>query len=381
MDKLNWLGEFKDPKAEENFQIVKWPSVRARILFLYFFSITAYIIGACSDFYDLGAGPEFHKMVLARVGVCVLGSMAFIMLFVDKVRAKIQYMIMSVCMFSFIMVESLELLMKFSVIGSLSVPATVFLILAYYILLPTRTLPSLSAALCGTLLYLISLSSIIPVASGTFITSTLYLFLANCFGLFFLCSFGKSLRREYAANCDLKRLVEYDDLTGTCSRRRVMEAGKSLFKSSIRFNNKLSVLMMDIDYFKKVNDEYGHSVGDHVLKETAGRCSSVLRDVDFLGRMGGEEFVVILPQSSLYHATIVAERLRRKVCESPCIVDDVQLLVTVSIGVAELRLQKDFSQLLQEADEQLYRAKKCGRNQVCPAQLKVVDSGTKVQLS
>ena len=375
MGKLNWLGEFRDRKFEREFQLAKWPSARSRLLVLYFVTIAAYTISVGIDFYDLGAGSEFSTMFLARTGVCCFCIMAFILLLKNKVRMNFQYMIMSLCMSVYTLVESLELMLKYSDIGSLSVPTTVFMVLAYYVLLPPRIFPSLIAGSISSIFYLFSLSTVVPVTSGTFINSTVYFFLANSFGLFFLTSFGISLRREYSAHSELKKLVEYDELTGACSRRRVLEAGDSIFKSSCRFKNKMAVLMMDIDHFKKVNDDYGHHVGDEVLRETARRCSNVLREVDYFGRLGGEEFVIILPQSGLYEAISVAERLRERVSESEFETDGATLPVSVSIGAAELRSHTNFSALLQEADEQLYRAKKCGRNQVCPVQLRVLECG------
>ncbi|WP_432735368.1 GGDEF domain-containing protein [Maridesulfovibrio sp. FT414] len=375
MGKLNWLGEFRDQGVEQAFQLAKWPWVRIRLLFLYFFTIAAYIIGVGTDLHDLGAGTGFNTMLVIRAAGVLLGVVAFILLLADQVRLKVQYFVMAACMFMFVVLESHELIFKYSDIGSLSVPSTVFMVLAYYVFLPPRVVPSLAAGLSGSLFYLLSLSSVIPVSSGTFINCALYFALANCFGIFFLASFGISLRREYFAHAELKKLVEYDELTGACSRRRVLEAGNSIFKAACRFNQKMAVLMMDIDNFKRVNDDYGHHVGDAVLRETSRRCRSALREVDYFGRLGGEEFVVILPHSGLHHAVSVAERLRGSVCGDEIVSGNVKLAVSVSIGVAELRRHENFAALLQEADEQLYRAKKCGRNQVSPIQLRVLECG------
>jgi diguanylate cyclase (GGDEF)-like protein len=201
---------------------------------------------------------------------------------------------------------------------------------------------------------------------------TSYFFIVNSFGLFFLSTFGRSLRREYAAIKDLKRLVEFDELTGVYSRRKVLEAGGDLVKSALRFDHKLAVLLMDIDHFKKVNDDHGHHAGDAVLKETTRRCSELLREVDYFGRLGGEEFVIILPHSSLFDGVKVAERLRHCIRERMFQVDESYLPASISVGVAELGEHENFAALLQDADEQLYRAKNSGRNQVCPAMLRVI---------
>lgn len=367
MSKLKVLGEFKDSALEEAFQKDKWPSVRSRLLFLYFVTIVAYSAGGYIDYVDFGFSPEFYTVLMGKVGACFLGVASFVLLLFDKVRLKVQYFFMSLCMFVVLTTESLELIMKFSDIGSLSVPTTVFIVLGYYILLPPRILPPLIAAVCGSFFYAAALTMVIPIHSGTFINSTIYLFLANIFGAFFLYTFGRSLRREYAAMEDLKKLVAFDELTGIYSRRRVLEAGDCLFKSSLRFDNNMSVLMMDIDHFKKVNDDYGHCVGDEVLKEATKRCSAVLREVDHFGRLGGEEFLVVLPHSSLHDGIKVAERLRCSVSGRNFLVDGKSLSISVSIGVAELRDHENFTRLIQEADEQLYRAKNSGRDQFCPA--------------
>ena len=372
MDKLNFMGEFKDSALEESFQKNKWPSVRFRLLFLYFVSIVTYIACGYSHYVDYGLGTKFHTILLGSLSACLLGIFAFILLLADKVSLKIQYFCMSLCMFSVLAAESLELIVKFSDIGSLSVPVTVFIVLAYYILLPPRIVLPLIASVCGSILYLCVLATVLPVHSSSYVNTAIYLSFANIFGAFFLYTFGRSLRREYAAMEDLKKLVAVDGLTGVSSRRRVLEAGDCLFKSALRFNNKLSVLMMDIDHFKKVNDDHGHCVGDEVLKETASRCSEVLREVDHFGRLGGEEFLVILPHSGVHDGIKVAERLRSCVRERMFNVGESYLPVSVSIGVAELRGHEDLKSLIQEADEQLYRAKKCGRDLVCPASLKIV---------
>lgn len=372
MTKLNFWGEFKDCVLEESFQRDKWPSVRFRLLFLYFVTIVVILASLYSDYVVLGPGTGFHTVLVGKTVPCMLSVFAFVLLLTDRVRLTVQYAVMAVSMFAGLVSESVELVVKSSDIGTLSVPTTVFIVLAYYILLSPRTIPPFIAAVCGSCVYLISLSNVVSFSSGTFVNSAIYLLLANLFGCFFLYTFGRSLRREHAAIQDLKRLVEYDELTGVCSRRKVLESGGDQFKSARRFNSKLAVLVMDIDHFKKINDEYGHHVGDAVLKETTKRCSDVLREVDYFGRLGGEEFVVILPHSTLFDGIKVAERLRSCIRERMFKVEGAYLALSVSIGVAELRGHEEFADLLQDADEQLYRAKASGRNQVCPAMLRVV---------
>jgi diguanylate cyclase (GGDEF)-like protein len=124
--------------------------------------------------------------------------------------------------------------------------------------------------------------------------------------------------------------------------------------------------MVDIDHFKRVNDTYGHLVGDQVLAGVATALRSQLRDYDVVGRFGGEEFVVLLPRADVAEARRVAERLRSRVGRMAIPVDDAMITVTISAGVAIMSLHgDDLIELLAAADLALYRAKELGRDRIC----------------
>ncbi|MBW2525333.1 MAG: GGDEF domain-containing protein [Deltaproteobacteria bacterium] len=160
-----------------------------------------------------------------------------------------------------------------------------------------------------------------------------------------------------------------DPLTGVANKRCLLETLEMHFELSRRREDSLSVVILDIDHFKKVNDTYGHDVGDIVLKDLAARIQdSAVRRADVLGRFGGEEFVVVLPSAAIEQGIMVAERIRFAVAEKPFQAGETMLPVTVSCGVAALTAAHgDASQLLKSADEALYRAKSSGRNKVCQA--------------
>jgi diguanylate cyclase (GGDEF)-like protein len=123
--------------------------------------------------------------------------------------------------------------------------------------------------------------------------------------------------------------------------------------------------MLDLDYFKRVNDTFGHTVGDAVLRHVAGLARSRLRGIDLFGRLGGEEFAVLLPGTALTGALEFAERLRQHVAENPTPCDNGPIAITVSIGVTELDPQDSGpSNVLARADRALYGAKEAGRNRV-----------------
>jgi len=161
-----------------------------------------------------------------------------------------------------------------------------------------------------------------------------------------------------------------DALTGISNRRYFMAQAEQELRRSRRFARDLSVMMIDLDHFKPVNDQYGHATGDAVLQGVVKAALESLRQSDFIGRLGGEEFAVILPETALTAAKDVAERLRQHIAERPVVttgegVARAAISSTVSVGVAELAPQdQSIDDLLGRADKALYRAKNQGRNRV-----------------
>ncbi|HET6433054.1 diguanylate cyclase [Dyella sp.] len=171
--------------------------------------------------------------------------------------------------------------------------------------------------------------------------------------------------RQLRRSRRLHRMAMTDPLTGVANRRRLAQLGQLALEHARGMGEPLSLIALDVDHFKRVNDSYGHPVGDQVLIRLAAVCQHALRQVDHLGRMGGEEFVVILPGSDAAAACLVAERLRREV--RALALNDLApgLTVSISLGVAEAEpTDADLEQLIARADEALYRAKDHGRNRV-----------------
>jgi diguanylate cyclase (GGDEF)-like protein len=162
---------------------------------------------------------------------------------------------------------------------------------------------------------------------------------------------------------ELLRLSRTDPLTGANNRRYFMEMARREVRRAARYENPLAVLAMDLDHFKRVNDEFGHACGDAALRHFVKLVRATLREVDLLGRTGGEEFVALLPETAAEPAMIAAERVRRRLVESPLHHVDAVLNLSVSIGVAELHPgDRDVMASLHRADQALYQAKKGGRN-------------------
>jgi diguanylate cyclase (GGDEF)-like protein/PAS domain S-box-containing protein len=164
---------------------------------------------------------------------------------------------------------------------------------------------------------------------------------------------------------DLHRLATLDSLTGINNRRTFMALAETEVRRARRFNQPLSVLMLDIDHFKNVNDVHGHAVGDSALIAVARSIGSQLRSFDVFGRLGGEEFAIILPGNDLASAALTAERLREQIAEQCREITDIDLNLTASFGAAALVSDKmSLDRLLANADKALYLAKENGRNRV-----------------
>ncbi|MGE5546716.1 MAG: diguanylate cyclase [Solirubrobacterales bacterium] len=166
---------------------------------------------------------------------------------------------------------------------------------------------------------------------------------------------------------ELRRLATTDPLTGAANRRHFMGLAGSEADRAARYHHPLSVLMVDVDHFKRINDSHGHAAGDEALKVLVASCGSVLRDVDVLGRLGGEEFAVLLPETDADGAHEVAERLRQAVAAIRVpLADGGDLGFTCSVGFAARPPggEETFEAMMKRADQALYRAKQAGRNRV-----------------
>ena len=177
-------------------------------------------------------------------------------------------------------------------------------------------------------------------------------------------------RKLDAAEERLRTLAVTDELTGLKNRRYIMERLAQEFERAVRHHHVLSCIMFDLDYFKRVNDTYGHDAGDVVLRATTSVAQSCCRQIDTLGRYGGEEFLLLLPETNDGNARVVAERIRQAIEQLKINLPDGRTLsITTSMGVSTLipgtSLDiSDMDKLIKQADDALYRAKEAGRNRV-----------------
>mgnify|MGYP002149947299 FL=1 len=223
-------------------------------------------------------------------------------------------------------------------------------IIAFYFILPKKP---------AWIVNIIFVVIITPVAWTTLDHSTAIRFFAvllsiSCFTYF-------SINEVYKQHYLLKKLAITDSLTGLHNRSLLQTSLENAINQSHRSNTPMSVLMFDIDYFKAINDQFGHDEGDSILKITGDFLSKSFRASDLIFRIGGEEFVAILYNTDKVNATQLAEQLREKY-------ENLSLIpnhpVTISIGVSSLNANMDWEKWMKQADEKMYLAKRNGRNRV-----------------
>lgn len=175
----------------------------------------------------------------------------------------------------------------------------------------------------------------------------------------------RSLR---AANDENRRLSVTDPLTGVCNRRYLMEQLPREIERAARYQRQLSLIMCDVDHFKKINDTHGHLIGDEVLKWFVGKMQTGVRNSDWLSRYGGEEFVVVLPETNVVNAGVAAEKLRTLIAAAPFEFEGVNVPVTASFGVSGWRgavvKTAAVDALISKCDASVYVSKAAGRNRV-----------------
>ena len=159
----------------------------------------------------------------------------------------------------------------------------------------------------------------------------------------------------------LRKMVITDELTNLFNRRRILELLEIKLEKASRYKRDLALIMIDLDFFKKINDSFGHQFGDKVLRKISEIMKQNTRNLDLVGRYGGEEFLLILPETNLEKAALVAEKLRQKIKKSD--IEGLDFKLTASFGAVQYEGESS-QQLIKRADDLLYKAKKEGRDRV-----------------
>ncbi len=180
-----------------------------------------------------------------------------------------------------------------------------------------------------------------------------------------ILSVGTDITARRKMEAELRRLATTDPLTGAFNRRQFFDKAKNEFQRHRRYGRAFVLLLMDLDHFKRINDNFGHPAGDAALKSFVNTARMIFRETDIFGRTGGEEFSAVLPETETDNAVTVADRLRAKVAALRVIAEGKSIHYTVSIGLTEMRPEdQTLREMVRRADEALYEAKGTGRNRV-----------------
>jgi len=183
--------------------------------------------------------------------------------------------------------------------------------------------------------------------------------------LAYYASIERDLTEYKRLQSHLESMANTDSLTGLHNRQSFMHRAEKEFNRARRYARPLSAVMIDVDHFKNINDAHGHAVGDEVLRQVSAICQYSLRGSDLLGRIGGEEFVLLLPDTPLANAMFVAERMREQLAKTPIQLEGLIIPITASFGVASVAENDiNFDSVLERADSAMYNAKHDGRNRV-----------------
>lgn len=339
---------------------------------------------AIADYQILGLTRAYYLLVAMRivvVGLCLF--LALIML----LRGDVSHGVWLHAMPLWVLATGIILIVPLRPDSlSTQVMAVIVAIIGFYLLIPNLLTVVAFASLYLSLGFLAAAALFAEAPSEALLRMALLLIMANGVGFCALLRLEKLQRRQFALLHDerdqnrqllkeiahrelleeqLRRVAERDSLTGLNSRRHFMKLADAMLQVSREDQTPFSLFMIDVDHFKRINDTWGHSQGDWVLTQIAEICTQALRPTDVIGRFGGEEFVVALPDTDAEQAMIVAERLRKKVAALPLeeAMRELQLSITIGIAVArgdEISLQT----VIARADRALYAGKREGRDQV-----------------
>lgn len=320
--------------------------------------------------YLLYAGQDLFQTLLAiRMFLLIAVGVLFLTLRRVKQPATYDYMVLLGC--SIVLSGVFWANRYHPSLHALTAGLDYLFLFSVYMLVPNRLIFRILPCVAFTIANLTVFSQLDTFSRPVLAIIALSLGMSNILGIWASIRFYSHRRQQYEAQArayelrkDLIQNALVDQLTGVANRRHFFQTAEAEFERFLRYKRPFSVMMLDLDHFKNVNDRFGHPVGDKVLKDLATTINRCKRDIDLLGRIGGEEFALLLPETSLSGATDIAVRLRRS-CHTITLPNCSSLRITISIGVTQVRTgDENFDEVLARADETLYRAKNNGRDRV-----------------
>ncbi|MDN3556772.1 GGDEF domain-containing protein [Halomonas maura] len=379
-----WTAEFTDPRLEADYRRYVLPRTAGQLQTSLLVIALLFTLLGMADYLLLGASPTFFLLLALRVLVAIACLLTWRALRRRPARV-FRFLPLNPVLWLGCLVIILIVPLRADSIGT-HASATAVAVMALYLFVPNRLPWMIAASLLLSLGFLSAMLLWAAVPAGVILIQAVVLLFANTVGLITARRLARLQREQYASLLDerasserlrheigdhlhleerLRHMAGTDELTGLDNRRRFFERADQELRRALRHGSPLSFCMVDIDHFKAINDQHGHSVGDLVLTRVAATLRGDLREVDFIGRFGGEEFVIALPGADPAAAREVAERLRSRISELPHPDPGVPHRMSVTIGIARLAPgETTLDPVLKRADQALYRGKAGGRNTV-----------------
>jgi diguanylate cyclase (GGDEF)-like protein len=342
-----------------------------------------YLMFAVTDFLVMGSGEEYLMVLANRVGVCAVGLTAAFL--ADRywwqlVNGLIPTVVVATALAAFI-VKTMMVPLEYGVHGM----GMMAMLLGVYVFIPNRFIAALAVSVPASVVFLLTVTLHYGLPFGQLATLMAMLVVTNVLGAMAAWRISILTREEYcdtavlmAANQSLLReaeerlrleavlrqRAEQDEATGIANRSAFFETAGGMLARAEETRAPLSLILVEVDYFKQLNGTYGHTCGDEVLKALVEVCRAVMAPGQFLARFGGEEFVALLPHTDLAEAADLAERIRAECQRMPVTIADVMIHFTVSVGAVQRRANEPVGVILRRADEAVSVAKYKGRNRI-----------------
>ena len=379
-----WCAEFSDPHTEAGYQQHCQHFTARQLLLALGTWVVLILLFGIPDYLAMGWSAPFQGLLAMRVGValCVLALMRAVLRNpLMATRGRWTTVVEFIGLASFMLVYVLR-----PEIAMWTYALTLLMLIMLFVFVPNRLCNALAVAVAGALLTLAMVGQSRSLQTRELVVLSLVLALPIVTGYVSAWRVQMLQRQQYALlmaaranNAQLRQEVEQrralqealriqasiDPLTGLNNRREYEKLFAREMARARREGRAMSLVMLDLDHFKHVNDDHGHAAGDEVLRRVAQLCRENFREVDIAGRLGGEEFVVLMPHTALREAGEVARRFLQVLAGTDIVFEGLCLRVQATAGVAELQPHEDqLETLLQRADHALYAGKQTGRNRV-----------------
>lgn len=342
-----------------------------------------YLAFAVTDFLVMGGQGDYLLVMLLRMVVCAVGLGA---VFVGQkywwhlVNGTIPTFVVGFALGAFLL-STMIVPLQYGVHGM----GMMVMLLGVYVFIPNRYILSLSVSSVASVFFIVILFSRYDLDLGQMATLTAIILVTNVLGGMTAYRLSRLMREEYRDHATLRvshqklnvamderlrleevlrRRAEIDEVTGAPNRSALFEHAEKMLAWANEAERPLSLLLCDVDYFKQFNGTYGHLRSDEVLKAMVAVADALLSGEQYLARLGGEEFVILLPGSELQEAVRLAERIRAECQRTPVVMGDVSVHFTISIGVAQYRPGDSINVALRRVDEAMAAAKYKGRNRI-----------------